>query len=169
MRRAIFFVSALCLALVWPLVSGASSGSSLGTPEAQRAVSPHITLRIRYKTAWVTRLPLKLNKNVLQTFRVCGVWNWPSSRRFTCLAAGSRLPERTLMRMEQRPIARALRRDDSPGWGMVNVSPDPVIRTPLSNAETGNKYGTFYYRVTLRDLSGKILLTSNRVALVWHR
>jgi hypothetical protein len=126
-------------------------------------------VRLRRRGPWETTLRLKLNKNMLMTFRVCGVWNWPAGRQFTCLGAGSRLPERTVMRMEQSPIAKAMRRDDSPGWGMVGLSPDPVIRTPLSNSETGNKYGTFYYRVTLRDLSGKILLTSNKVKLVWQR
>ena len=117
----------------------------------------------------VTNLSVKLRKYQLETYKVCGVWNWPNERRFTCLAAGSRLPEGTVMRMEQSPIAKAMRRSDSPGWGMVGLSPHPVIRTPLSNTVTGDRYGTFYYRVTLRDGAGKALLTSNRVTLVWRR
>jgi hypothetical protein len=170
MRRAMPSVAAVSTALVVPLVSGASPHRANGEPVARRDVSGHITLRLRYKTGpWATRLPVKLIKERLETFKVCGVWNWPPDRRFTCLGAGSRLPERTVMRMEQTPIAKALRRDDSPGWGMVGLSTDPVIRAPLSNTETGNKYGTFYYRVTLRDLDGKVLLASNKVAIVWHR
>ena len=133
-------------------------------------MSGHFTLRVRYKTGpWVTKLSLRLNKNRLWQFKLCGVWNWPSGRRFTCLAAGSKLPARTSARMEQSPIAKAMRRDDSPGWGMVGFSTDPVIRVVLSNTETGNVYGTFYYRVSLRDLSGKVLLTSNKVKVTWHR
>jgi hypothetical protein len=71
--------------------------------------------------------------------------------------------------MEQSPVARAMKRDDSPGWGMVGLGSDPVVKVVLSNTETGNRYGTFYYRVTLRDIAGKILLTSNKVTLVWHK
>jgi hypothetical protein len=62
-----------------------------------------------------------------------------------------------------------MRRSDSHGWGDVGLSPDPVIRTPLSNTVPGDRYGTFFYRVTLRDGAGKALLTSNRVTLVWRR
>jgi hypothetical protein len=162
--RAIFFLAALATALALPLVSGAAR-----PPDARRDVTGHITVRLRYKTGWVTRLSLKLNKVKLYTFRVCGVWNWPSDQEFGCHGAGTTLPERTLMRMEQSPVARAMKRSDSPGWGMVGVSSDPVIRTPLSNEVTGDKFGTFYYRVTLRDVQGNVLLTSNRVAIVWHR
>ena len=170
MRRTVLFAAAACVALVGPLVSGATSRSVSAKPAARREISPHITLRLRYKTGpWVTNLSVKLPKYQLETYKVCGVWNWPDERRFTCLGAGSRLPEGTAMRMEQSPIAKALRRSDSPGWGMVGLSPDPVIRTPLSNTVTGNRYGTFYYRVTLRNASGKTLLTSNRVQLVWRR
>jgi hypothetical protein len=165
-RRTVLFAAAACVALVPPLVSAATSRSVRVKPAAQR----HITLRLRYKTGpWVTNLSVKLRKYELETYKVCGVWNWPNERRFTCLAAGSRLPEGTVMRMEQSPIAKAMRRSDSPGWGMVGLSPDPVIRTPLSNTVTGDRYGTFYYRVTLRDGAGKALLTSNRVTLVWRR
>ena len=92
--------------------------------------------------------------------------NAVASLRFMVIirdAAGVRLPAQTNARLEQSPIAKALRRDDSPGWGMVGFSPDPVIKAMLSNTQTGNVYGTFYYRVTLRDVSSKILVTSNKV------
>jgi hypothetical protein len=100
---------------------------------------------------------------------VCGVWNFPDGRPFSCLGAGGNLPERATTRMEQSPIANAMRRDDSPGWGMVGESDHAVSKAILSNTLTGNRYGTFYYRVTLRDLSGKVLLTSNKVKVVWYR
>jgi hypothetical protein len=169
-RRAILFVVASSLALSWPLASGASRQAGSGKPAARRDVTGHITVRLRYKNGpWVKKLSLRLNKNRLNAFRVCGVWNWPNARRFTCLAAGSRLPARTTVRIEQNPIAEAMKRDDSPGWGMVGLGSGPVVKVVLSNTETGNRYGTFYYRVSLRDISGKILLTSNKVTLVWHK
>src|SRR6266536_856126 len=170
MRRAIFSVAALSLALAWPLVSGASPRAGSGKPAARHDVTGHITVRLRYKNGpWVTKLSLRLNRYRLNAFRVCGVWNWPATRRFTCLAAGSQLPARTTIRMEQSPIAEAMKRPDSPGWGMVGLTDDPLVKVVLSNTETGNRYGTFYYRVSLRDVSGKILLTSNKVKLVWHK
>jgi hypothetical protein len=170
MRRAIFFVAALALALAWPLVSGASPLTGGSKPTARRAVNGHITVRLRYKSGpWVTALSLRLNKDKLNEFKVCGVWNWPATRRFTCLAAGSRLPERTTVRVEQSPVAEAMKRDDSPGWGMVGLTQDPVVKVPLSNTVTGNRYGTYYYRVTLRDVSGRLLLASNKVKLTWHK
>jgi hypothetical protein len=169
-RRAILFLAAVSLALAWPLVSGASRQAGSVKPVAQRAVTGHITVRLRYKSGpWVQKLSLRLNKNRLNAFRVCGVWNWPEARRFTCLGAGSQLPARTTVRMEQSPIVNALKRDDSPGWGMVGLAAEPLVKVVLSNTETGNRYGTFYYRVSLRDVAGKILLTSNKVTLVWHK
>jgi hypothetical protein len=169
-RRAILFLAASSTVLTWPLMSGAAPRGRTQTPSARQALSGHFTLCERYKSGpWVTKLSLKLNKNRLWAFRLCGVWDWPADRRFTCLAARTRLPEQTSARLEQSPIGKALRRDDSPGWGMVGFSTDPVIKALLSNTETGNVYGTFYYRVTLRDVDGKILLTSNKVKVVWHR
>ena len=169
-RRAILVLAAVSLALAWPLVSGASRQAGSGKPVARRDVTGHITVRLRYKNGpWVTKLSLRLNKDRLNAFSVCGVWNWPAARRFTCLAAGSRPPARTTVRMEQSPIVNAMRRDDSPGWGMVGLADGPLVKAVLSNTETGNRYGTFYYRVSLRDTAGKILLTSNKVTLVWRK
>jgi hypothetical protein len=169
-RRAIFFVVVLSLALTSPLVPGASPRTGGEKAGAQQAVTGHFTVRLRYKSGpWVTKLSLKLNKYQLIAFKICGVWNWPAARRFNCLGAGDRLPARTAARMEQSPIATTLKRDDSPGWGMVGFSNDPVIRVPLSNTATGDLYGKFYYRVTLRDLSGAVLVTSNKVQVTWHR
>jgi hypothetical protein len=169
-RRAIFFAAAVLISATGPVVSGASPHAGGGKPAAHRAVTGHITVRLRYKSGpWATKLSLKLNRNGIRAFKLCGVWNWPADRRFTCLGAGSRLPERTFLRVEQSPIANAMKRRDSPGWGMLGMVPDPVVKLPLSNTVAGNRYGTFYYRATLRDPTGKILLTSNKVKLVWHR
>jgi hypothetical protein len=170
-RRAILFVAAVSLALAWPLMSGASRPASTLKPAAQRApAADNITTRLRYKNGpWVTKLSLKLNRYKLNAFRVCGVFNWPAARRFTCLGAGSKLPRGTSIRVEQSPIEEALKRPDSPGWGMVGLATTPLVKVVLSNTETGNHPGTFYYRVSLRDVSGKVMLTSNKVKLVWHK
>jgi hypothetical protein len=170
-RRATLIVTAVSLALTWPLVSGASRPASTSQPVARHAAAAdHITTRLRYKNGpWVTKLSLKLNKYKLNAFRVCGVFNWPAARRFTCLGAGSPLPRGTSVRIEQTPIEEAMKRPDSPGWGMVGLATTPLVKVVLSNTETGNHTGTFYYRVSLRDASGKILLTSNKVKLVWHK
>jgi hypothetical protein len=168
MRRAIFSV-ALLTALALPLVTGASSGGAAANP-AGRKVEGQITVRLRYNPGpWVTTLRLKLRRYKLTQYRVCAVWNWPDGRPFGCFGAGSRLPERTLLRIEQNPVAKAMKRGDSPGWGLLGMSSDPVLRVPLSNTVTGDKIGKFYYRATLRDPDGKILLTSNRVTLIWHK
>src|SRR5436305_7982743 len=77
-RRTVLFAAAACVALVGPLVSGATSRSVSAKPAARREISPHITLRLRYKTGpWVTNLSVKLPKYQLETYKVCGVWNWP--------------------------------------------------------------------------------------------
>jgi hypothetical protein len=164
-HRAIFLAAA-ALAFAAIAVPGASSSSN----STVRAKADHITTRLRYKNGpWVTKLSLKLNKYRLNAFRVCGVFNWPAGRRFTCLGAGSQLPRGTTVRLEQSPIEEAMKRADSPGWGMVGLAATPLVKVVLSNTETGNHTGTFYYRVSLRDVAGKILLTSNKVKLVWHK
>jgi hypothetical protein len=144
-------------------------GASAGSSSPVRAKADHITVRIRYKNgAWLRALSLPLNRHNLKAFKVCGVWNWPVGKTFTCAASGSTLPARTFLRMEQTPVARAQRRTDS-RWGLVGMGSDSVLPVPLSNEVTADRWGTFYYRATLRDISGKVLLTSNRVKLVWHR
>ena len=65
----------------------------------------------------MTKLSLKLNKYKLNAFRVCGVFNWPTARKFTCLGAGSQLPRGTSVRIEQSPIEEAMKRDRQPRLG----------------------------------------------------
>jgi hypothetical protein len=164
--RAIFFAAAITASAA----TAAFAAAPGSVASSHRATADSITLRIQYKNgAWAKSLSLPLNRLHLKAFRVCGVFNWPSGKTFTCTGAGPSLPERTFLRMEQTPIARALKKPDSPGWGLVGMSSDPVLRVPLSNEVTADKWGTFYYRVTLRDVSGKVMLTSNKVKLVWHK
>jgi hypothetical protein len=130
-----------------------------------------IVLRARiHEGAWQKKLSLKLVKTKLISFTVCAVWDKPASQRFTCAAPrGARLPAGTSMRLEQRPVARALKRADSPGWGMLASSSTASLGAVLSNTLTGDVLGRFRYRVTLRNAAGKVLLKSNVFIVVWHR
>ena len=127
-------------------------------------------LRLRYRLRpWKTALYLKLVKTKLTTFTACGIRNYHAGDKFDCEASTARLPEGAIMRLEQSPIGKALRRDDSPGWGMLGSSITQKIGTALSNVLTGDKIGTYRYRVTMRDPSGTVLATSNIVKVTWHR
>jgi hypothetical protein len=73
------------------------------------------------------------------------------------------------MRLEQHPVGQALKRADSPGWGMLAASSTATVGAALSNTVTGDVLGTFRYRVTLRNADGRVLLTSNVLPIDWHR
>lgn len=141
--------------------------------EAERATSAADSIALRARIdhhAWQRGLSLKLVKTRLITFTLCAVWDAPSAQAFTCAAPhGSLLPAGTTMRLEQHPVARAMKRADSPGWGMLADSATPEIGAVLSNTVTGDVTGTFRYRVTLRDPAGKVLLSSNVLPIRWHR
>jgi hypothetical protein len=109
------------LALVAPLASGATARSVRAKPAAQREISRHMTLRLRYKTGpRVTNLSVKLRKYQLETYKVWG--RALAEREAVHLPCGRKTPSGgTVMRMEQSPIAQAMRRSDSPGWGMVGL------------------------------------------------
>jgi hypothetical protein len=129
-----------------------------------------ITLRARYHGGlWQKSLYLKLVKLRLTDFSVCAIWNRPAGETFDCGPASTRqLPDGTSLRLEQSPIARAVRRADSPGWGMLGSSPDAALGAVLSNLVSGNRVGTFRYRVTLRDRTNQLLVASNTLTVVWH-
>jgi hypothetical protein len=129
-----------------------------------------ITLRVRDRLGpWKKSLYLKLVRTRLRSFSVCAIRNWqPASDQFGCDILGGGLPEGAL-RLEQSPIRRALRRADSPGWGMLGFSTHDRLGAVLSNTASGNRFGLVHYRVTLRTASGRVLAQSNRVTVNWHR
>lgn len=163
---ALLVVSA---ALAVPLASAARPGTA---PSGQRAasVTGAITLRAHFhQGAWKRSLSIKLVKLRLIDFTLCAIWNHEAGEAFDCRTASKKaLPAGTSLRLEQSPVAKAVRRADSPGWGMLGASPDGALGAVLSNLVTGNKRGTFHYRVTLRDASNKILVTSNVFTVVWR-
>jgi len=172
--RIVLALAVSSLVLAWPLSSGASVDGT-GTPGTKRvtAVTGQIALKARYRLGtWTTKLSLKLVKTKLTSFEVCAIWNRPATAKWgrRCRAAvTNKLPEGTVMRLEQNPVRRALVRDDSPGWGMLGLSSEASLGAVLSNELSDDRFGTMYYRVTLRDHSGQVLVTSNRVPVVWHR
>lgn len=175
MLRASLTFAAISVALVLPLGSDASihpMGSPASTQRAAANPPGTITLRGRLgRGVWRKSLSLKLNKDTLVTFALCGLWDQPPTAAFTpkCTAAsGDKLPNGTFLRLEQNPIKKALPRADSPGWGLLAMTDKNAIEAILSNTLTGNVYGTFHYRVTLRTVSGQVLATSNALTLYWH-
>ena len=64
------------------------------------------------------------------------------------------------MRLEQRR--------GGPGWRVVGTSRDAALEAVLSNTVSGNRPGAVSYRVTLRNVSGRILGTSNAFKVFWH-
>jgi hypothetical protein len=164
MPRALFALVAGLLALSSPLVSGASVSPSSGGG-ATTAAAATIVLRGRTGISgpWRSYLRLKLVRGGIPvSFSVCGVWGEHPSLTPECDAPpAERLPEGTMLRVEQHRTV---------GWKRVGLSLEPAVEAVLSNAVAGNRLGTVYYRVTLRErLSGRILRTSNTFRVVWHK
>ena len=159
---------AATLVLLAGLLEVGASGA--GTRGSGSAAADTITLRARvHEGVWQQSLSLKLVKTRVIGFAFCAVWDQPATQRFSCNApAGAKLPAGTRMRLEQSPVLRALKRSDSPGWGMLGTSEDPTLGAVLSNTITGNRFVTVKYRVTLRDANGAVMLTSNVFTVVWH-
>jgi hypothetical protein len=166
MSRAVAALLVASVALSLPLAAGAS-------PHAKakgRAAGGTIALRARINRGqWQRSLHLKLVKLQLKDFSMCAIWNNPKGSAFDCRAAARRaLPAGTIMRLEQRPRVKAPPSEGSPGWGIVGASTGSALGAVISNLVTGNKRGTFKYRVTLRDRANHILAQSNTFTLVWE-
>jgi hypothetical protein len=52
---------------------------------------------------------------------------------------------------------------------MLGLTSSTRVGAVVSNVVTGNRYGTYRYRVTLRGGSGQVLATSNVVTVTWHK
>jgi hypothetical protein len=152
-----------------PVPDAYAGGASSGTRVVDLATGK-ITLRARFHQGpWKQSLNLKLVKVNLTNFSVCAIWNQPAGAKFDCaVASHKRLPGGDSLRLEQSPVARAARRAGSPGWGMLGVSGTSALGSVLSNLVSGNRPGTFRYRVTLRNPTGHIVATSNVLTVVWR-
>jgi hypothetical protein len=163
-------IGALCVVIVLgapTAVVAAHHGSGSGAASAARK----ITLRGREPGPgpWRTYLWLKLVKVKLKSFELCAVWDQPNPLPNCRSKAGKALPPGTILRLEQRPVGKGVRVSDSPGWGLIGTSNEPSLGAVLSNAVTGNRFGTVTYRVTLRNAEGGIVARSNPFKVAWHR
>jgi hypothetical protein len=167
MPRVFSALAAASLALSAPLVSGASVRPSTGTGVKTPAVA---TIALRGRTGiegrWRSLLRLKLVKTgVPSSFSLCAVWGDPPALTPECdPAPGERLPEGSTMRLEQsRKLVNGV-------WKRVGFSASPALDAVLSNAVSGNRLGTVFYRVTLRQASsGMVLRTSNAFRVIWYK
>jgi hypothetical protein len=162
MPRAILALVAVLLTLSSLLVPGASGRPSSAAGVTNLAVAT-ITLRGRtgIEGPWRRFLRLKLVRGGIPiSFSVCAVWGDPPSLTPECEAApGDRLPEETTMRLEQRRTT---------AWKRVGLSTGPALQAVLSNAVSGSRVGSVFYRVRLLQSSGRVLRTSNTFRVIWH-
>jgi hypothetical protein len=169
MPRASFALLVASLTLASLSASGASGGAPTGAAGVTAEAPAKIVLRGRpsRQGPWRRYLWLKLVKVELTSFSVCAVWNRTLPPPPTCRAApGERLPQGTILRLEQR-LPRVAGR--VAGWKTVGISTDAALAAVLSNAVSRNRLGTVTYRTTLRNASGRILGTSNAFKVIWHK
>ena len=102
-------------------------------------------------------------------FYVCATYNTALAARASCESSSSLDKPGTLLKIEQSPVKKAQKRPESPGWGLVAAGDKKIVGTELSNLVTGDNFGTFRYRATLRSLDGKQIAASKAVPVVWHR
>jgi hypothetical protein len=163
MPRLLFALVAVFLTLSSPLISGASVNPTSGVGATSTAAATIVLGgRKGIEGPWRRYLSLRLVRGGIPvSFSVCAVWGEPPSLTPACEGApGTRLPEGTTMRLEQsRKVV----------WKRVGQSASPALEAVLSNDVSGNRLGTVYYRVTLRQASGLVLRTSNKFRVIWHK
>jgi hypothetical protein len=163
MPRVIFALVAGLLVLSSPLVSGAGSRP---TSRAGVTAAAFATIALGGRTGiegpWRDYLRLKLGRGgVPVSFTVCAVWGERPVLTQECgSASGKRLPKRATMRLEQHRTA---------GWKRVGLSAELALEAVLSDAVSGHRAGTVFYRVRLRQPSGRVLRTSNTFRVTWHK
>ena len=166
MPRVFFALVVGSLVLASPLATDASVGPSSGAGVKAPAVA---TISLRGRTgiegAWRSSLRLKLRRTAVPTsFSVCAVWGDPPSFTPECdPTPGERLPDGSTMRLEQsRKLVNA-------AWKRVGFSAGTALSGVLSNSVSGNRVGTVFYRVTLRQSTGTVLRRSNTFRVVWYK
>jgi hypothetical protein len=168
---------ALTLAAV--LAAGCSGGDATSqtnqTSTDKTTVATGSTSKITLRGAsantgpWVRSLSLEHGPDGQPTnFYVCAAWDEARSPEGCDAAPGAKLPEGTILRLEQRPIGSALAIPGSPGWGTVGTSEVAELEIPLSDFVAGLDVTTVSYRVTLRHVDGgPALAISNPFTVNW--
>lgn len=161
----IAFVAALAVAA--GTAFAASGPSTTSAPSARAASNVQIWVKTR-GGPWTKRLSLRLVRAKLSVFYVCATYNTTLAARARCESTNSLDQPGTLLKIEQSPIKKAQRRPESPGWGLVGAGDKTLVQAELSNLVTGDNFGTFKYRATLRGLDGRQIAVSKTVPVVWH-
>ena len=159
------------LALFAALALAAGSAFAASGPQtsgARKADSIQVWVKAR-GGPWTKRLSFKLRKAKLSVFYVCATYNTTLAARARCEGTADLDQPGTLLKIEQSPIKKAQKRPESPGWGLVGAGNKNLVQAELSNLVTGDNYGTFKYRATLRSLDGRQIAVSKAVPVVWHR
>ena len=167
MPRVLVPLVAASLVLLATSASGAGAKPASGAGVTTEAAA---TIVLRGRTGidgpWRSYLRLRLVRGGIPvSFSVCGVWGDPPKLSPECDATpGERLPEGSTMRLEQsRKLVNGV-------WKRVGQSAGPAVDAVLSNGVAGNRLGTVYYRVTLRQApSGTVLRTSNTFKVTWYK
>jgi hypothetical protein len=159
---AFVVVGLVTFALVGVTTPGAA-GTASGPASASGASTSKIVLRGRQgiQGPWRRYLWLKLHRFGITSFTVCAVRNVkflsPSCRP----PGGGRLPQGSILKLEQGRPGR--------GWRTVAISREAALQAVLSNTLTGNRLGPTSFRVTLRNVAGRVLETSNVFRVYWTR
>lgn len=162
--RLPFIVVLAALALAAGTAFGSSGPQTAG---ARKADSIQIWVKSR-GGPWTKRLSLKLVRAKLRVFYVCATFNTALAQRDRCESTTLLDQPGTLLKIEQSPIKKAQKRPESPGWGLVGAGDKKLVQAELSNLVTGDSFGTFRYRATLRALDGKQMAVSRAVPVIWH-
>jgi hypothetical protein len=164
-------VPLLALIAALALAAGTAYASSRPATATAPAARTADNVQIWVKTRggpWTKQLSLKLRKTKLSVFYVCATYNTGLAPRAACESTTSLDRPGTLLKIEQSPIQKAQKRPESPGWGLVGAGDKKLVQAELSNLVTGDNFGTFRYRATLRSLDGKQIAASKAVPVVWH-
>jgi hypothetical protein len=166
----------VALAVAAVLAAGCSGGDATSQTTTDKTTvatgsSSKITLRGASDNTgpWVRSLSLEHGPDGQPTsFYVCAAWDEARSPEGCDAAPGAKLPEGTILRLEQRPIGSALAIPGSPGWGTVGTSEVAELEIPLSDFVAGLEVKTVSYRVTLRRIDGgPALAISNAFTVSW--
>lgn len=176
MSRGLRYVA---LALAGVLAAGCSGGdtttqtSQTTTDKTTVATGSNSKITLRGASdntgPWVRSLTLTHGPDGEPTsFYVCAAWDEARLPEGCEAAPGAKLPEGTVLRLEQRPMGSALAIPGSPGWGTVGTSEVAELEIPLSDFVAGLDVKTVSYRVTLRHVDGgPALAISNPFTVRW--
>jgi hypothetical protein len=171
MRRTHLALSVAVPALAAAFVTGCGGKSAATTSTAEAGPTVSLGISVHAPGPWKRSISLKLLKGPVPVpFFACGTLNRNVPDQGCDSAPTISLPPGTNLRLEQRPSGPAVKRADSPGWGIVATSDESTLDAVLSSFVAGNRLGRVTYKLTLRRrASGRVVATSNTVTVDWHK